>query len=317
MTGIVRRIEREIGVPGLSRILADELSASDLQSLLMEVFRRRAQLRRPDELIGAIGEDRFVRPSGIAPLALNSWEQLALAHCADHFEAVELSPLTPLGTNLVTAGVSQDWAVATVRRNEVVSDPTNVLALEAARRRKRLQQADARAAEPVHLAASHRVVRPQRYRDRAMPSHFRLFALVSTGRDTGHYQLEAAAVSMQLDLILGLLNDYFARLVPLQVAYTLPGATPGRHDPRLLALADAAAEYGAALVEEPQRAAAEGYYAGFCFHVHAYSTEGRWVEVADGGEVDWGQRLVNGKERMVISGIGSERVVALHQEMEV
>jgi hypothetical protein len=192
-----------------------------------------------------------------------------------------------------------------------------VLALEAARRRKVLLGADARAAEPVHLAASHRVVRPQRYRDPHMLSHFRLFGLVSSGRDIGHFGLEAAAVLMQLDFILGLLNDYFARLVPLQVAYTLPEADASRPDPRVTALADAAAEYGAALVEEPKRAAAEGYYAGFCFHVHAYSTEGRWVEVADGGEVDWGQRLVNGKERMVISGIGSERVIGLHQEMEV
>lgn len=317
MNGIVRRIERDIGLPGLARILADEMPADDLQSLLMEVFRRRSALRRPSDLVTAMTSDRFVRPSMVSPLALNMWEQLALAHCEEHFEAVELSPLTPVGTGVATAGLSQDWSVPTIRRQEVVSDPTNVLALEAALRRKALMAGYARSAEAVHLAASHRVVRPQRRDAPGIPSHFKLFALTSSGRDTGHFGFEAMALLRQVEFILGLLNEYFARMVPLQVAYTIPGADPERLDPRLSAIEDAASEYGAWLVEEAERPAASSYYAGFCFQVNAWSTMGEWVQVADGGVVDWGRRLVNGKERMVIAAIGSERVVALHQELEV
>lgn len=317
MDAVVRRIERDLGLPGLARILADELPAADLSTLLMEVFRRRAARRRPADVLRAIGEDRFARPATISPLAHNVWEQMALAHCEAHFEAIELSPLTPLGTNFVTAGVSPDWAVPTIRRSEVVSDPTNVLALEAARRRRECLRDRARAAQPVHLAASHRVVRPQAYGDPRLSSHFRLFALVSSGRGAGRPGFEAEALSLQLDLVLGLLNSYFARLVPLEVTYTV--ATPGSDlaQARLAGLAEVAAEYGAQLNEEPDRAAVGHYYAGLCFHVNACSMSGEWVQVADGGVVDWGRRLVDNKERMVIAGIGSERVVALHQEMEV
>ena len=39
---IVARIERKLGLPGLAARLAERLDGSDLQSLLLEVYRRRA-----------------------------------------------------------------------------------------------------------------------------------------------------------------------------------------------------------------------------------------------------------------------------------
>ena len=44
----------------------------------------------------------------------------------------------PLGTSSVMANVDRNWAVSTSRNTEVVSDATNVLALECAFRRKEL-----------------------------------------------------------------------------------------------------------------------------------------------------------------------------------
>ena len=44
-----------------------------------------------------------------------------------------------------------------------------------------------------------------------------------------------------------------------------------------------------------------------CFHFYATTASGQPVELVDGGSVNWTQKLLsNAKERLVISGIGSE-----------
>ncbi|HZO88482.1 MAG TPA: hypothetical protein VFB38_09085 [Chthonomonadaceae bacterium] len=62
---------------------------------------------------------------------------------------------------------------------------------------------------------------------------------------------------------------------------------------------------------DQERSAGRGYYDGVCFHIHETSS-GRPIELVDGGAVDWTQKLLHSvKERLFISGIGSERVCAL------
>jgi hypothetical protein len=52
-----------------------------------------------------------------------------------------------------------------------------------------------------------------------------------------------------------------------------------------------------------------GYYRDICFHIHAMGPSGQFKELVDGGTVDWTQKLLsNAKERLIISGIGSERL---------
>jgi hypothetical protein len=43
---IIARIEREIGIPGLVAALAERLTPTDLQSVLLEVYRQRAIVHR-------------------------------------------------------------------------------------------------------------------------------------------------------------------------------------------------------------------------------------------------------------------------------
>ena len=97
------------------------------------------------------------------------------------FVGTELSPVAPLGTCAAVGATDQNRIVSTVRTSEVVSDPTNVLALEAARQRS--------VAGEVHLAAHHRVLRAQRFAP-GNAAHFSLFALVSSGRDRGSQATE-------------------------------------------------------------------------------------------------------------------------------
>lgn len=66
------------------------------------------------------------------------------------------------------------------------------------------------------------------------------------------------------------------------------------------------------LAFDPAREGGRGYYTDVCFKIHARDADGEWVEIGDGGAVDWTRKLLsNAKERLVISGISSERICAL------
>jgi len=62
-------------------------------------------------------------------------------------------------------------------------------------------------------------------------------------------------------------------------------------------------------VLDSERQAGHGYYNDVCFNLQAQDRGGRMLVLADGGAVSWTRKLLsNSKERMVSSGIGSERV---------
>ena len=66
---IVERIQRQVGDTELVEKLVTGLSASDLQSLLIEVYRRRAEALTPRHLLEQYGRDLFVQPSAACPRA--------------------------------------------------------------------------------------------------------------------------------------------------------------------------------------------------------------------------------------------------------
>jgi len=116
-----------------ARIALNEgLAASALWSLLLGVMEQRAR-RKPAALLEQWGKDRFVQPCAIDQRTLHELDAHLLA-AAQAFEAIELAPLAPLGACSGVAVTSQNRIVSTARGTEVVSDPTNVLALESARR---------------------------------------------------------------------------------------------------------------------------------------------------------------------------------------
>jgi hypothetical protein len=63
---------------------------------------------------------------------------------------------------------------------------------------------------------------------------------------------------------------------------------------------------------DQDRKQGKGYCGEMCFKIFATPSTGREQELVDGGDVDWTQKLLNNaKERLVISGCGSERVCEL------
>jgi hypothetical protein len=168
------------------RALEQGLPPTDLQTLLLAVARIRASAVTPARLMHRWAEDPFVQPAAVDPRAIWKIEARLWELLPETFAGIDLSPVTPLGTCSAVAPVHQNRVITTIRGSEAVSDPTNVLALEAARRRR------ATPSELVNLATCHRVLRAQRFHGPGLFQHFRMFALVSSGRDRGSGSTEAA-----------------------------------------------------------------------------------------------------------------------------
>jgi hypothetical protein len=63
---------------------------------------------------------------------------------------------------------------------------------------------------------------------------------------------------------------------------------------------------------DQDRKQGRGYYGQLCFKIFATPSKGREQELVDGGDVNWTQKLLNNaKERLIISGCGSERLCEL------
>ena len=179
---ITNRIVAETGIPRLFSVLAEEIPASDLQSLLLAVYKSRVRAIREPGVVARAERSALVFPSSVDARLLNAFDRAAFA-AADGFEAIDLSPVCPLGTQQIRGAVDQNNVLTTIRNAEVLGDSTPAMALECARRRKGQAQHSAQPA--VRLCSSHRVVRLQPFDFPGFTPHFRLFGLVSAGRDIG------------------------------------------------------------------------------------------------------------------------------------
>lgn len=294
----IRRIADRLGPGAIEAIV--ELPGSDVTTLMLEIARRRAEAIDAADVLRRYETDRFVRPGAIGIDAIHRVEAELFAALPDGFEPMVLSPVVPLGTHRL-GGVDRSRVVSTIRSNEVAADPTNGLALEAAVRRRELLRTDARSSDVVKLTASQRVLRAQRFEAVGAFSHFQLFGLVSAGRDTGDLGFEREAVSEHIRFVV----DVISRVTSSDVVVELTDLT----GTEMANVADLVRDAlpGVTVEDRPDREAGRAYYDRLCFKVYASGDER--FEIADGGLVDWTQRLVQSrKERLMISGLGVERL---------
>ena len=195
---IAQRIARDLGLSDLTELLAEQLSGSELHSLLLAVLKRRVGKTEPSKLM---------QPSPVTKVCdldarlLNELEHTAF-EIASAYQAIELSPLSPLGSVSVLTGLDQANVLSTVRAFECASDPTIGLAFECARRRK--NAADRK--RPTRLCTSQRVVRFPLPQNPDYTAHFKLFGLVNAARDTGSFSFEVSALHEQIGFCLSLLS---------------------------------------------------------------------------------------------------------------
>lgn len=288
--------------------LRSGLAGADLTALLLDVMRHRAGERRPQDVARQYEHDRFVQPTPVDARRLLSLSALAADAIGDDvgFELIDISPVAPLGTSSAVSGISQNRVVSTTRSTEVASDPTTSLALEAARRRRELLRGDARSAEPIKLAAVHRVVRAQRFDGPRSFQHFTLLGLVTAGRDEGGRRFETAAMTEHLRALVAACracdhHDITIRLTDFD-------GTFGEAAERIEQAID---DLDVDVHRWPDRPQGRGYYPSLCFKL-AVHHDGENVEVGDGGIVEWTQSLAgNRKERLMTSGLSLERLAML------
>jgi hypothetical protein len=286
--------------------LESGLAPTDLQTLLMAVARSRAERVDAARVLKRWGEDRFVRPAGSDPRLLSQVEAMLWRLLPDRFAGVELSPVAPLGTCSALGPVDQHRVVSTMRGTEVLSDPTNALAVEAAARR-RGRGVDGR----VDLAACHRVLRAQRFGP-GNAAHFRLFALTSSARDRGSGMTEARLV---IDHI-GFWQRVLAEMLPtITTRITVTGFGSSVLAERLAdTIGPAVAGGSVPVVEDRVRSQGAGYYAGLAIGLRA-EVGGQSVDLGDGGLTTWTQQLLgDAKERCFVSCLATERFAALVEQ---
>lgn len=297
-------------MPGSSKHSAAHVSLltaspSETVPLLLELTRAQADRKRPADLLAQLERDRFVHPSFLDQRLVHQLDGMALS-AAPEFEAVHLSPVAPLGTCSVLAPTSQDRTLSTTRGTEVVSDPTNMLALISAERMRRDERG------PVRLCTVHQVLRAQPLPPQpGLSRHFRLFALAEAGAGEPEDGFELAAIGRHLAC--------FDRLVE-QATRSLGCRFPNR---RLVVkaargrsvLRDRVCQrleelFPQVLVQTEEFDS--NYYDGLRVLFGAETTSGEFCQLSDLGLFDWvGNLLSNRRIRFVASGFGIQLLPAL------
>jgi hypothetical protein len=284
--------------------LAHELTGAELQSALLPVLRERARGRSPAQVLEQFARDGFCRPGSVDLRESMAVDAQLLAAAAD-FEAIELSPLAPLATTSVFGRSDQNRVVSALRGTEVVSDPTNVLALHSA---LQLRVAPDRS---FHYATSQRVVRAQPVPKRPGHSqHFRLFVLASAGVEQREHGFSSSALGKQIRALL----DGLSRLESLGYGFgerRVELLTTPKHERLALRLReelDVAVSIGTL---------EHGYYSGgFRFRLWATPPSGVELPIADGGSFDWLARLTSNRRAVFIaSGLGVQLIPLAFREL--
>jgi hypothetical protein len=283
-----------LGEPGFAA-LAEGMPGSQVWSLLLSVIERRSMRRTPATVLQQWEADRFVLPAPIDQRTFVELDSHLLA-AAQGFEALELSPLAPLASCSSVALTSQNRTIATVRGTEVVSDPTNALALESARR---LRQ-DSR--QVVRLATSHRCVRAQPFpKVRGFAAHFRIFCLTTAGRESKDRAFLVTALIEHIQTHLSALDrlekhGYDFRERRLQILTTPANDALGSRI--------ASAVRNVPVSVSPLK---QGYYDGLRFRIDVGGAADQAISLIDGGAFDWLHKLTsNQKLSFVASGMGSQ-----------
>ncbi|NNF55959.1 MAG: hypothetical protein HKN03_16150 [Acidimicrobiales bacterium] len=302
-------VERLLKSPAIRRtldLLASDLPGADATSVLLDAMAQRSANLGAADVLAQYRRDRFVAPAAVDPIRVARLQLHALEFLTPDFVPVETSPLAPLGTHSVVAGVHQNNVVSTVRMTEVAADPTNQLALEAAVRRRQQLSDNVRSGELVRLCSVDRVVRAQLFADARSFAHFSLLGLLVGGRDRGSGRFEAGALAE----ILAGLTGFVTEATGLRSQIALSDFDGGFH----AVLDEVSERLGTGRVRcsiDHDRELGRGYYTNVCFKL-SVEADGELLEVGDGGSVDWATALCQDKkERLLIGGLSLERLALI------
>jgi hypothetical protein len=306
MEEMIRRIVRESGDPALWNALSG-MSATDLQTLLIGLYRARASKLTVAEVYRQYATNRFVAPTTVPARDLAKFEIEAYDRLPPGYEPVSPSPVAPLGTCSVLGKAVQDKILTTIRNTEVCADSTNVMALESARRRRSAKDGGA-----VKLACFQRLLRTQRYDNSAFSPHFGVFCLTTAGRMTADYGSLLDALREHIDFYLGILHGRLPGRDGMRVGVTAINVDLAErlHSEIVAPLSRAYPRDEIRL--DPSRRTALEYYRNLALSVELETPSGGLCQIVDGGDTDWMGKLLNDrKEFFLTSCIGVDLFLKL------
>lgn len=310
MSDALRRILSRPGDEAMLDRLSG-MSATELNTLLLEVYRRQCGRETAADLLKRYDGNRFVHPSGLDPIGHKRIEIEVLQTAKAHgYEAVQLSPVAPLGSCSIVATVDQNKVLSALRGTEAVADATNLLALHICREKKSRKSAPG---QRHRFCATHRHIRAQKFDRPGLLPHFNLFCMVTSGRDEGSYTFEKQAFIEHV----GVYRDLFRTLPDTGIELRL-SRRDGYSDGEGLVqrLEEAVAGRFPEIGLRPGAYNADNrYYQGMQFSIFVQAG-GQDINIGDGGFVDWPQKLLSDKkERMMISAVGLERIAQLAADL--
>jgi hypothetical protein len=308
---LLNRISKLVSNEDLISSLVDKLTFTDLKSLLLEVYRRKvAKLNYADVML-QYRNNRFVKPSNTSPIRLCEIDMLAFSLLPYKYKAIELSPVSPLGCASVLSTVNQNDIVTTVRNFEVCSDLTNVLALECSEQRRKLLSTEPSSVEKIKLCASHRLLRAQPNDNPNSYAHFRLIGLCTAGRDEGNYNFEEEAIVEHIDYYIRIIENLRLKeykIESIELELVLYNQNCLGLEKRVISKLN---KLNHSIKIDLRRCENynHSYYDNVGFHLYGVHLSGEKLFLVDGGLTDWTQKfLSNKKERLLISGMGTERL---------
>jgi hypothetical protein len=310
-TIIVEKILSKIKQPDLVRILSDDLTGSELNTLLLEIFHRKALQLKPQDLLRLYQHNRFVKPSDIDVLKLHKLENIVYKIFHEHkFNPVELSPVAQLGSCSVVAPAHQHKVISALRGTEVLADATNSLALHIADLKQQGVWKPETPGDTIKLSAIHRHVRAPEVNIPGFTQHFKTGCLTTSGHDTGNFTFEKKSLADHIAVMESLYKDHF-KIEGLKFRFL---SREGYDKPQQFI--EKLTEYihevhPSVVIERPEETGENNYYKGLQYKI-IIPAGSREFEIGDGGFVDWTQQLLgNRKERMLITGIGIELMLRL------
>ena len=290
----------KLDLQDIDKILADELSGSELNTVLLDVFNRRVQQETPSSLLQKYESNKLVKPAPLEDVLDYKENELRTYKLIANkgFKPVELSPVAQLGTSSVMATVDQKKVLTALRNTEVQADPTNAIALHYASLKKKGELDN-----KIHNYSNiSRVIRTQVFDNPNFTPHFIVLALISCGRDTGSFNFEKEELLKHLTTSYEICKSYGVE----QICYEI---IPCKGYDKQITLITESVSYVQQkssslkiVIVEPQYD--NNYYYGFRIK-QQIMIGSHTIEIADGGLLDWTQQLLNNKkERMMTFGLG-------------
>lgn len=291
----------------LDSLIVDHLKSMQgnrLTSLLLDTFAERSRSTNPGKVLEEWENGRFFRLAMTDIHSLRKTQSIIEnISLQAGFEYVDLPPVAPFGSVSAVAPVSQNNILSSIRGTEVVSDTTNILALQAASIRKKNRNHKDSGMHTIRFSNSHRLVRAQPLPGPGYYAYFDIFSMISAHYRSGEDSPETELVKhirIYIDAIRQMLDD--PRILVHFYGNNMD------HD--ILGSGSWISE-GVSIDYSKERPSGNNYYQSRSFHINLL-VDGEETNLADGGEVDWLEKYLSDKKQgLIISGMGLSRLMDL------